>query len=234
MRIHYLQHEPFEDPGSILEWIAGRRYTATSTMIYEKDLLPSTDDFDMLVIMGGGMSVYEEDTHPWLVAEKRFIAETIRRDKPVLGICLGAQLIAVALGAAVYKNKYKEIGWFPVTLTDEARYSQFVADWPDSFNALHWHGDTFDIPAGARWTAFSAATKNQSFEYGMRTVGLQYHIESTPESVARLVSSCSNELVSGNLYIQSEAEILCYKKGFIPMKKQLFNMLDSMIDSVLS
>jgi GMP synthase-like glutamine amidotransferase len=232
MRIHYLQHEPFEDPGSILEWADERRHTVTSTMLYESQSLPSVDDFDMLVIMGGGMSVYEEDQYPWLITEKKCIERAIRSDKAVLGVCLGAQLIASALGAAVYKNKEKEIGWFQVTLTHQAHHSPFSKTWPPVFEAFHWHGDTFALPAGALWTAFSKITKNQSFEYGRRTVALQYHIESTPESVKRLVTSCSTDIIPGKLYIQSAEEMLEYTAGFSAMKIMLFNLLDTMIDTI--
>jgi GMP synthase-like glutamine amidotransferase len=231
--MHYLQHEPFEDPGSILEWANERRHQISSTMVFDGESLPSLESFDMLVIMGGGMSVYEEDKYPWLTGEKRFIEKTIRRNKAVLGICLGAQLIASALGARVYKNPTKEIGWFPVNLSGEVKESRFSLHWPDSFNALHWHGDTFDLPAGARRTAFSLATRNQSFEYGARTVALQYHIESTPESVKRLVTGCPDEIVPGYPYIQSAAEIIQYNEAFIPMKKLLFGMLDTMSDTYL-
>jgi GMP synthase-like glutamine amidotransferase len=232
MRIHYLQHEPFEDPGSILEWTKERRHAVSATMMYENQLFPPVDAFDMLIIMGGGMSVYEEDKFPWLFSEKRFIEQAIRRDKAVLGICLGAQLIASALGAAVYKNTCKEIGWFPVTLTGEGASSRFCRNWPHTFQAFHWHGDTFDIPRGARWTAFSKATKNQSFEYGAQTIALQYHIESTPESVKRLVTSCADEILPGHLYIQPTSEILEYTDAYIPMKNKLFAMLDAMVDTV--
>ena len=230
--MHYLQHEPFEDPGSILEWAEDRGHTVSSTMIFENQPLPSPDVFDMLVIMGGGMSVYEEDKFPWLTGEKRFIEQTIRRDKALLGICLGAQLIASALGARVYKNQCKEIGWFTVNLTREAGESRYFSLWPPAFEALHWHGDTFELPVGAHHTAFSKATRNQSFEYGTRTVALQYHIESTPESVTRLVTSCADEILPGHLYIQPSSEIMAYTGAYIPMKKKLFGMLDSMADTV--
>jgi GMP synthase-like glutamine amidotransferase len=230
--MHYLQQEPFEDPGSILVWAADRSHTVTSTMVFENRPLPSIEAFDMLVIMGGGMSVYEEDKFPWLSAEKRFIEQAIRHDKAVLGICLGAQLIASALGARVYKNPCKELGWFPVSLRPAGVSSSLCRGWPVSFMAFHWHGDTFDIPKGAQWTAFSKATRNQSFEYGTRTVALQYHIESTPESVKRLVTSCADEILPAHLYIQPSSEILEYTEAYIPMKNKLFGMLDAMADTV--
>jgi GMP synthase-like glutamine amidotransferase len=228
MRIHYLQHEPFEDPGSILEWAAEHGHTVTSTMVFENQPLPPVDSFDMLVIMGGGMRVYEEDRFPWLAAEKRLIEQAIRSDKAVLGICLGAQLIASALGAAVYKNTQKEIGWFPVTLTREGASSRFCRTWPRTLQAFHWHGDTFDIPKGARCTAFSKATKNQAFEYGAKTVALQYHIEATPESVARFAEECAKEIVSGCPFVQSPEEMRDFAAAFPFIRKQLFELLDTM------
>ncbi len=133
------------------------------------------------------MNVYEEAEYPWLAAEKAFIAAAIGAGKPVLGICLGAQLIAAVLGGTVSKGPQPEIGWYPVELTPAGRELPLFAGFPDRFTALHWHGDTFSIPPGATHVASSAACANQAFAYdGGRVVGLQFHLEETRESLAQL------------------------------------------------
>jgi GMP synthase (glutamine-hydrolysing) len=228
MKIHYLQHEPFEDPGTILEWAAERVHPVSATMLYKGEPLPSSSAFDMLVIIGGGMSVYEEDKYPWLAAEKRFIRQAIDTGKTVLGICLGAQLIASALGARVYKNRHKEIGWFPVTLTPEGIKSELFKGRPARFQAFHWHGDTFDIPANAIKIATSKACANQAFVYGRRTVALQFHIESTAESVERLLTNCKDEIVEGKPYIQSADEIKKRNRHLLHIRTLLFGLLDTL------
>lgn len=207
MRIHYLQHVPFEDPANILVWAGKRGHALSKTLLFKDEPLPDTDSFDMLVVMGGPMGVYDEDSCPWLAQEKRFIEGAIGEGKTVLGVCLGAQLIADVLGARVYRNAHKEIGWFPVTLTGEAKESSIFGTLPEDFTAFHWHGDTFDIPSGCTRTAGSEGCKNQAFEYEGRVVGLQFHLESTVESIGRLIENCGDELVEGR-YIQSAGEML--------------------------
>jgi GMP synthase (glutamine-hydrolysing) len=227
MKIHYLQHEPFEDLGTILEWAAERGHPVSATMLYKGEPLPSLSSFDMLVIMGGSMSVYEEQKHPWLANEKQFIKQAIESVKAVMGICLGAQLIASALGARVYKHTHKEIGWFPVTLTPEGIKSEMFKDWPARFPALQWHGDTFDLPANAIKTASSEGCANQAFVFGLRTLAIQFHIESTAQSVERLLTNCEGEIIAGEPYIQS-VEAIKNQKHHIPLvKKLLFRLLDA-------
>lgn len=229
MQIHYLQHEPFEDPGTILEWAAAYGHSMTGTMVYKSEPVPRPEALDLLVVMGGSMSVYEENRWPWLAAEEAFIGEAIGAGKPVLGICLGAQLMASALGAEVRPNLHKEIGWFPVTLSAPAAGLPLFKGWPGSFEAFHWHGDTFEIPSGAVRAASSGACANQAFVYGRRAVGLQFHLESTGESVARLVSNCGHEIVAGKPYIQSIEQIRNPGRPFPSMRRMLFGLLDAML-----
>jgi GMP synthase-like glutamine amidotransferase len=228
MKIHYLQHEHFEDPGTILEWAAEKGHTANGTMIYKGEPLPALDSFDMLVAMGGSMSVDDEEKYPWLAPEKELIKKAINKDIPVLGICLGAQLIAMALGAGIRKNPCKEIGWFPVSLTPQGTTSKLFDGWPLSFPAFHWHGDIFDIPGCAEKTAFSKACWNQAFVYGRSVVALQFHIESTGEGVERLLTNCKNDIAGNQLYIQS-AEYIRDQKQYLPcIRELLFRLLDAM------
>ncbi len=145
MRAHYFQHVPFEGLGSIEPGLKKSGFEITGTRFFESAELPEINEIDLLIVMGGPMSVNDEDQFPWLAAEKKFINEAIHSGKPVLGICLGAQLIANALGARVYPNKVKEIGWFPIygiAANDRSCFS-----FPPKVDAFHWHGATFDLPA---------------------------------------------------------------------------------------
>jgi GMP synthase-like glutamine amidotransferase len=206
MRAHYLQHVPFEGLGSIGDWLRERGATVSATRFFEHAVLPAVRDIDLLVIMGGPMSANDESVFPWLVAEKRFIRQAIDAGKPVVGICLGAQLIANALGARVYPAVEKEIGWFPVRGVAAGAGGMGFA-FPAEILAFHWHGETFDLPDGAVHLARSAACEHQAFQLGRRVIGLQFHLETTPESARALVENCRDELMPSR-YVQSEARIL--------------------------
>lgn len=147
------------------------------------------------------MSVNDEGRLPWLRDEKRFLAEAIAGGKAVLGICLGAQLIASALGTRVYPAPEKEIGWFPV-FAEPVGAGTFV--FPESTEVFHWHGETFSLPPGASHLASSAACQLQAFQIGARVIGLQFHLETTPESAEAIIGNCADELVHRQRYIQSE------------------------------
>ncbi len=208
MRIHYLQHVPFEGLGNIENWALLRGHQISDTQLYNSDPLPEPEEFDWLIVMGGPMNIYEEGRFPWLAREKTFIRDTINSGKIVLGVCLGAQLIANVLGAKIHRNQCPEIGWFNVWLTDAASRSRAFNRLPKRLTAFHWHGDTFDLPPGATWIAESDACRNQAFEYGGgRVIGLQFHLDTTLESIRRLVAHCGDELVPGE-YVRSERELL--------------------------
>jgi GMP synthase-like glutamine amidotransferase len=210
MRAHYLQHVPFEGLGSIADWLAAAGAEVTRTALYAGDPLPALAGLDLLVAMGGPMSVNDEAQYRWLVAEKRFVRAAIERGVPVLGVCLGAQVMASATGARVYRNQEKEIGWFPVTAVEVA--DDTVLRFPATLEAFHWHGETFDLPAAAVHLARSAGCAHQAFQLGSAAIGLQFHLETTAESARALVDQCRDELVSGR-YIQSETQILGAPSG---------------------
>lgn len=208
MRAHYLQHVPFEDLGSIEPWLKGTGFEITNTKFFESAELPDLKKIDLLVVMGGPMSVNDEVEFPWLISEKEFIREAIHSEKTVLGICLGAQLIASAIGARIYRNSVKEIGWFPIygMLSNDTSIFSF----PPSLKVFHWHGDTFDLPSGATRLAKSDGCENQVFQFGRSVIGLQFHLETTPKAAQEIVANCRDELVPSK-YIQTAQEILSAK-----------------------
>ncbi len=179
MRVHWLQHVPFEDLGCIAPWLARRGHGVTATRWYAGDAAPDPATIDALIVMGGPMNVDETHLHPWLADEKRLIRAVIDTGKPVLGICLGAQLIAASLGAAVTRNAHTEIGWFDLNLNDAGQASPLFQGFPGTFSAFHWHGDTFAIPPGGRLLMSSEACANQAYQVGERVLGLQFHLEVT-------------------------------------------------------
>ena len=228
MRIHYFQHVPFEGLGNIEEWINAKGYPLSSTRFYEDNvLLPKLDDIDWLIIMGGPMGAYEENIYPWLAAEKRFIGKAINKGVKVLGICLGAQLIDAALGAKVYPNAQKEIGWFPINLTEESRSSILFRGLPAEFLAFHWHGDTFDLPAGTKHLAESAACRNQAFSYGNHVLALQFHLDVRRDNIEEWVQSGASELVKA-LYIQTAEQMLAQDNQFVIIEKYMRQIMDNL------
>jgi GMP synthase-like glutamine amidotransferase len=200
MKVQVLQHVPFEGLGSIHAWLSERGAFVRYTRFYQSPVLPDLRSVDLVIAMGGPMSVNDELEYPWLKKEKTFIHEAIRFGLPVLGVCLGAQIIASALGARVFANAHKEIGWFPIqavsTNSDAFRF-------PRQATVFHWHGETFDLPHGAVHLAKSAGCDNQAFQIGTNVVGLQFHLEATPETADQIIQHCRSELADGE-YIQTE------------------------------
>lgn len=206
MRMHALQHVAFEGLGHISHWIAQQGHRLSLSRLYAGEPLPELDSFDRLVIMGGPMNIYEDERYPWLAGERAFIRRAIAAGKSAVGICLGAQLLADALGSKVYGGTHKEIGWLPIRVTEAGQQSELWQGLPTAPVVFHWHGDTFDVPAGAVHLAESAGCVSQAFVYDNRILGLQFHLESTPQTVEAMLSHCGDEVVAGQ-YIQSEAQI---------------------------
>ncbi len=227
MRAHYLQHVPFEGLGSIARWLDARGATVTSTQLHEpKARLPQADTIDFLIVMGGPMSVNDEAALPWLVPEKRLVKDVIAAGKPVLGICLGAQMIASALGATIRANPEPEIGWFdiePVPAT--ASPSRFAPLFAGPVEVFHWHGETFDLPPGATLLARSAACAHQAFAIDDRVLGLQFHLETTPASARALVEHCGDELTPRR-FVQSGAAMLEKPERYERINRLMTAVLD--------
>jgi GMP synthase (glutamine-hydrolysing) len=225
MRIHYLQHVPFEGLASIEQWATKKDHILSVTKFYNGDTLPSVDDLDWVIVMGGPMNIYEDDKYPWLTLEKHFIVEAIKKNKIVIGICLGSQLIADVLGSKVYKGQEKEIGWYPIKVTTEAQNSAVFASFPASFTVFHWHGDIFDLPPGAIRLAYSEVCANQAFIYGDRVLGLQFHLELTKDSVRQIIENCASELVTGK-YIHKPEEMLARDDDFSNINTAMCKILE--------
>jgi GMP synthase (glutamine-hydrolysing) len=225
MKIHYLQHVPFEGLGSIEVWAKRARHRISVTRFYAGDQLPALKDIDWLIVMGGPMNIYEDDRCPWLKQEKAFINSSIEKGKVILGICLGAQLIADAMGAKVYPNTHKEIGWFPVEPAKDLHKAPIGAFLSKPLNVFHWHGDTFDLPRGTELLASSQACRNQGFLMDNRIIGLQFHMEVTPDSAQNLIYNCRDELRQ-ETFIQTADEMLANRRPFDIANQAMHRLLD--------
>ncbi len=226
-RISIIQHVQYETPGCIEIWIEQKSYQSKITKIYAGEHLPAAADIDWLIIMGGPMSVHDTEKYPWLPGEKRFIREAISTGKIVIGICLGAQLIAEALGGRVSKNDYREIGWYPVTKTGKSSGLSLAAMFNDTETVFHWHGETFEIPGGASHEFRSEACTNQCFVYKERVIGLQFHVEVTGHLLEEMIKNGKDELVTGE-YVQSREQLL---EGAVYIKRNneiMFSILDEL------
>lgn len=228
MRIHFFQHVNYEGLGGIDSWIQAKGVQHNGTRFFTDYTLPDPSSVQALIIMGGPMSVHDEEKYSWLKEEKKFIEKLIRDNKPILGICLGAQLIADVLGARVYPNKNKEIGWFPVELTREGKNSPLMGALPPVFMGFHWHGETFDIPSGATHLARSAGCENQAFSYNEKVLALQFHPEINIPLSQLLVMRAKDDLKQGD-FIQSEAEILGNRDGVRQNGNYIVGLLNTLM-----
>ena len=225
MRIHYLQHEPFEGLGSMEHWFRERGVELRATHLYRGERLPAVGEVERLVVMGGGMSVNDEAELPWLREEKAFVRACVAAGKPVLGVCLGAQLIASTFGAAVYRNGEKEIGWWPLQKVDGANRHPLGGALPEGAEVFHWHGETFDLPDGAVWLASSGACRHQAFALGRNVLGLQFHLETTEQSARELIEGAAGDLVAGR-FVQTAVEMLARPERFAAVNAQMGRVLE--------
>ncbi|MGF1545892.1 MAG: type 1 glutamine amidotransferase [Thiotrichales bacterium] len=227
MRVHFLQHVPFEGPGRIADWVTERGHSSAVTHLYAGETPPEPDQFEFLVVMGGPMGVHDEAEFPWLRAEKRALEAAVATGKPVLGVCLGAQLLASVLGAEVRRNPQREIGWFEIERLPTAAQSVFGCHLPARESVFHWHGDTFEIPLGAVPLYRSQACENQAFIWQERVLALQFHIETTPQGAADLVVHARADLVPGR-FVQDEAALLRGDAPYDRIAAMLYAALDRM------
>lgn len=229
MRIHTIEHVPFEGPGAIAQYAVARGHALTRTGIFLGEPLPAIEEVDLLVIMGGPMSVHDEDRLDWLRTEKRYLVQAVEAGTRMLGVCLGAQLLAEILGGRVTRNHEREIGWFPVRLTAGGAKSSLFSGFGPEFPAFHWHGETFSIPPGASRVAESGACRHQAFEARGRIVGLQFHLETTPESMEQLIANCADELEPRTAFVQSADEMRARQGLTSATWTSLFGLLDNLM-----
>lgn len=225
MVVQVFQHVPFEGPAGLTGWFQKTGAELRQVRLFAGELPFPPEETDWLVVMGGPMSANDEESHSWMAGEKRFIAEAVAAGKTVLGICLGAQLIASALGARVYPNPEREIGWFPVSPVRDSASTPFAGIFAEPFEAFHWHGETFDLPPGAVHLARSEACENQAFVAGDRVLGLQFHLETTPESAGTLVRHCQGDLRPGR-YVQDAETILGTPAQFRGLQSRMETVLE--------
>jgi GMP synthase-like glutamine amidotransferase len=199
----------------------------TSTRLYEDIRLPFVDLFDVLIIMGGPMSVHDEDRHRWLTPEKELVRKALDKGKKVIGICLGAQLIAEVLGASVYLNPVAEIGWFEVELNDEALAQPAFQGFKKTITPFHWHGETFTLPAGAMAIGKSDACASQGFLWNNQVLALQFHLEITEEGITRLLHHCQEDLKESP-YVQ-DAGVMVRAELIAASNRQALQLMDQFI-----
>ncbi|MDM7920030.1 MAG: type 1 glutamine amidotransferase, partial [Methanosarcina sp.] len=225
MKIQVLQHSALNTLGSIEEYAITKNYPLESTRFYEIKNPPALDSFDLLIIMGGPMGIYDYEENPWLRDEKAFIKQAIDAGKSVLGICLGAQLLADVLGARVYENGHREMGWFPVRAAAKENKPEFLKGLPEEITVFHWHARTFDIPYGAVHLFRSEGCKNQGFVYGGRVVALQFHPEATDERIKTMIGRFVLE-IGDEPFIQKKEEMLGREDHLAGTKEFMLRLLD--------
>jgi GMP synthase (glutamine-hydrolysing) len=213
-KIYVLQHHPVENLGTIADALEGEALAWQYVRVADGQPVPA----DMkgaggLIVMGGPMAVYQTDRYPWLRDEMRLIEDAIKSNMPVLGVCLGAQIVAAALGAKVERNPNgKEIGWHPIRLSDSAKDDRLMRGLPATMTPFHWHGDIFELPTGATSLASSDKTPCQAFRHGEKAYGLQFHFEVTRDGVAAMAEAFAKDLsrenIAGDRMVAQAAEFL--------------------------
>ena len=204
-------------------WLESRNAEVTYTRFYESPELPNVTGLDLVLIMGGPMNVPDETAHPWLVAEKTFVREAIDQGLAVLGVCLGAQIIADVMGARIFPNEYKEVGWFPV---EAVSGGEGVFAFPEEMMAFHWHGDTFDLPERAVRLAKSEGCDNQAFQVGGNVIGLQFHLEITTKAPELMIGNCPGDLAKRRYVQAAEAMRESTSAHAEAANRVLFSLLD--------
>jgi len=224
LRVICVQHVAFEGPAYLADWARRRGHRLAIRQAWRSRF---TDRPKALILLGGPMSVYDEARYPWLVREKRWLEDCLADGVPVLGICLGAQLLAEAVGGRVHPGPEREIGWYPVRPTSEAEERNPGFD--DAFMPLHWHGDTFELPPEAMPLAASDCYHNQAFDWEGQALGLQFHLEATPRWLARL-SEATDDAGKPGRWVQTPASMLQPGPHWAAAHARLTAMLDALFE----
>ncbi len=227
MKVHVLQHSSINTLGTIEEYAKIKSHMLESTRFYETKSPPELESFDLLIIMGGPIGVYDYKENPWLIDEKAFIKQAIEAGKPIMGICLGAQLLADILEARVYENRHMEMGWFPVKVSGGENKPEFLERLPDEITVFHWHSRTFDLPVGAVKLFESKSCKNQGFIYNDRVIALQFHPEVNEDRILSLIKRFGDGMTNGP-FVQKKEEMLGQKECLASTKEFMFLILDKL------
>ena len=212
-KVWVIQHTECENLGTIADALEPKGVSPQYVRTFQGESVPdSMDDVQGLIVMGGPMSVYEQPLYPFLRDEMRLMEQALGEGKPVLGVCLGSQLLASVLGGAVAKGRRKEIGWHQVSLLESAAGDPLWAGVETPFMAYHWHGDVFETPEGATSLARSDLTESQAFRYGSNAYGVLFHMEVTEAMVRDMVAEFRGELleagISGRDIVESAGDYL--------------------------
>jgi len=231
MKFQAIIHADFEKLGVIEDWIHRRRYQLGCSYPYAGDKLPTSDEFDFLIVMGGPQSPRDAEKLPYLKAEMALIAAAIAQQKPVLGFCLGAQLIAESLGAKTERSPEKEVGVFPIELTEAGRQDPIFKDFPTKFKGLHWHYDMPGIPQNAVLLAKSEGCPHQAFRHGNKVYGLQFHLEPKLSDIQKMIENCAEDLRPSQ-FTQTKVELLQQDYSVIHNYMEL--ILDKLTEGTLT
>ncbi len=205
IRVAIIQHEKFEGLGIIDFWLKERGIEPIMITPQDENY-PDISEFDLLTVLGGPMSA--NDSESWIAREKQFIEEAIAGSKYIVGLCLGGQMIASALGANIIKSPDREVGYHTTyRIPFSEKYNDLIATIPPEFPAFHWHSEMFEIPEGAKLFATTEGCPNQAFMYSDRVVGLQFHLETTPTAALELIENCGNDLKYAGRFISNSEDI---------------------------
>ena len=229
LRVHYFQHIAGEGFGSCYDYLKEHQAKITATEFFalpvdlplELEALPDIDEVDLLIIMGGTMSVNDEANYPWLKLEKRWLRRYLSAGKPAIGLCLGGQLIANALGASVSRNQHQELGWMDVGRVSHVPENYFQI--PEKINIMQWHSETFEIPRGGVRLAQNNVCQNQMYQIGRNVLGFQFHPEMTPHALQLLIENEEDSAVFNGEYVQPIAELKKTIKSKFEQGNQLLN-----------
>jgi GMP synthase (glutamine-hydrolysing) len=225
LNIHYYQHVSYEGLAVIQKWADLNGHNLSKTNFKNNEPIPNPDMYDILIVLGGPMSVNDESKYPWLKTEKKSINRCLNDGKKVIGICLGAQMLAEVLGAKVYKSELPEVGWHNIFFTENKQNFEAMNVFPDELNTFHWHYETFDLPSGCSRIAYSQSCDNQIFAYGDIAVGFQCHLEQNEYLIGRMLDRSGSQLENSK-FIQPKEEILANIHHANYNNKLLFEFLD--------